>query len=105
MAIADAVPRDQAPDLLEACHPRGRETAEIVAPMMKVGLEVAGPTTEPRRDLRQHAPGEVFVALEPRVPRCEDGRAQDLTVAMGIPGERADVVGRDDPKPAGRTPV
>ena len=96
MPIADPVPRDEAPDLLERGDAGGRQAAQVVAPMVEVRLEVARPSPEPGGDLGQDAPGKMLEGLAPGVPGREDGRPEELGMAVLVAMEWPDVVGGDD---------
>ena len=92
--IGDAVARDEAPDLGNRGDAGGGESAKIVASMMDVRLEIPGATPEPRRDLWQDAPGEMLERLVLRIPRRQNGRAEELRMAVFVPMEGTNVVGR-----------
>lgn len=100
VAPADAIAGDQPPDLADLRDACLREPTEVVTPVVDVRLEVARPPPEPRRDLRQDAPGEVLVPLETSVPRGEHRGVQALRVAVRVPSEGSHVVGGGHAKAA-----
>jgi hypothetical protein len=94
----DPVPGNESPDFVEPRDAGFREPGQVVAAMVDIGFEVARPAAQARRDLREHAPGEVLVAAEPRVPAREDRRVETLRVPVGIASQRTHVVRDADPK-------
>ena len=75
------------------------EVGQVVAAAVDLELEVAGPAADPQRELRRDAPAEVLEGVARRIPGREHGRTQALDVAVLVAGDRADVVGGDDPAP------
>lgn len=100
--VARPVAGDEAADLVEPGDAGRGQAAEVIAAVVQVRLEFAERATEARRDLRQHAPREVFPAIPGRIPRGEDRRVEPLGMPMTVPSERPDIVRGDDPEGAGR---
>jgi hypothetical protein len=102
LPVTRVVPGDEPTDLGKRRHAATREPREIVTSMVKILLEIACATPEPRRDLRQHAPAEMLIPTTFRIPRREDRGPEALGVAVRVASERADVVGGDNAEAAAR---